>query len=126
VLLGSAMVYPTLLAAIGDVAHAIWRGPAGGTSSRLGRVQVAVRGARAMPRVRSTVKYSREFLMMPRWCYRSNHLARRIAPKSALSAAYSVLGPSSGAVGPPSARKYTSTRPTSPSPISTKHRPVPS
>ncbi|HTF38974.1 MAG TPA: hypothetical protein VK754_00080 [Propionibacteriaceae bacterium] len=42
--LGRAMAYPTLLAAIGDVAHAIWRGPAGGTSSRLSRVQVAVRG----------------------------------------------------------------------------------
>jgi hypothetical protein len=53
--LGSAMVYLTLLAA-GDVPDAIWRGLAGGTSSRLGRVQVAVRGARAMPRVRSIVK----------------------------------------------------------------------
>ena len=53
--LGRAMVYPTLLAAIGDVAHDL-AGP-GGTSSRQGRVQVAVRGARAMPRVRSIVKY---------------------------------------------------------------------
>jgi hypothetical protein len=37
------VVYPTSLAAIGYVAHAIWRGPAGNTSSRLGQVQVAVR-----------------------------------------------------------------------------------
>jgi hypothetical protein len=44
------VVYPTSLAAIGYVAHAIWRGPAGNTSSRLGQVQVAVRSARAMPR----------------------------------------------------------------------------
>jgi hypothetical protein len=49
------MVYLTLLAA-GDVPDAIWRGLVGGTSCRLGRVQVAVRGARAMPRVRSIVK----------------------------------------------------------------------
>jgi hypothetical protein len=49
------MVYLTLLAA-GDVPDAIWRGLAGGTNSRLGRVQVAVRGASAMPRVRSIVK----------------------------------------------------------------------
>ena len=55
--LGRAMAYPTLLAAIGDVAHAIWRGLAGGTSSRLGRVQVAVRGPRERCRgVRSIVK----------------------------------------------------------------------
>jgi hypothetical protein len=49
------MVYLTLLAA-GDVPDAIWRGLADGTSSRLGRVQVAVRGARAIPRVRTIGK----------------------------------------------------------------------
>ena len=44
--LGSAMAYQTLLAAISDVAHAIWRGSAGGTSSGLSRMQVTVRGPR--------------------------------------------------------------------------------
>src|SRR5919204_568916 len=35
--LGTALVYPTLLAAVGDVAHPSWRGPAGGGVPPLGR-----------------------------------------------------------------------------------------
>jgi hypothetical protein len=96
--LGSVMVYPTLLAAIGAVAHPIWRGPTGATSSRLCRLpRGRPRGRPMNPSAVVTSHRLRKITSIEnRWTSRT-----RLAPQSSNTSTRSRGRPPHGRSPPP-------------------------